>query len=75
MKSFLAAFATYSTRTVRTGCQAISSRVQCLGAQMLGTVRGQGTLAGGPFRQIALTGLDEVGGDEFTIMRLAGTPA
>jgi hypothetical protein len=42
---------------------------------MLGTVRGQGTLAGGPFRQIALTGLDEVGGDEFTIMRLAGNPA
>ena len=49
MRCLLAAFATISTRTVRTGCQATSSRVQCQGVHLLGTVHGYAVLPGGAF--------------------------
>src|ERR1039457_7057027 len=60
MQCVFAAFATFSTRTVRTGCQATSSRVQCQRVNLLGTVRGHAVLPGGAF-ELAARGLPGAG--------------
>src|ERR1035441_6144927 len=53
MQCVFAAFATFSTRAFRTGCQATSSRVQRQGVHLLGTVRGYAVLPGGAYELAA----------------------
>src|ERR1039457_5830510 len=60
MQCVFAAFATFSTRTVCTGRQATSSRVQRQRVHLLGTVRGHAVSPGGAF-ELAARGLPGAG--------------
>src|SRR6266700_266106 len=60
MQCLLAAFATFSTRTVRRCCQTTSRRVQRKGVHLLGAVCGHAVLPGGTF-ELAAGSLPGVG--------------